>query len=356
MTDPVTLIVLVAAGEAANPTTAAMVRATGDALGGAPVEVRETPGVPTDADALAMETESRASAVIELIWTDANQRQVILRVHLATGRRWVERSIGFMPSDPAGERGRTLGFAAASILPEAAHSPTRSDGLPTQPPAAPAPTPSEAPAEERAPRLDAPRPSSASPDTVFPPAATEASTSVLAPSPGTHRPHVEIDLLAVGGVGIGGNATGAGGGAAVGWFATQGLSLRVGASERAGSLDVAEATVFTLLINAGVALHPWRPTRSHPFGLSVRADYLLARQSATHFDSDDPAPVTRSRWLSGVDAVADVSWILSTEIEAILGIGLEDVLSPTYINVRDQRVANLPALRAVGEAGFRLRF
>jgi hypothetical protein len=80
------------------------------------------------------------------------------------------------------------------------------------------------------------------------------------------------------------------------------------------------------------------------------------RQSATHFDSDDLSPVTLARWLSGADAVADVTWAFSTEVEALLGVGLEVVFSPTYINVRDERVGTLPPVRALGEAGFRLRF
>src|ERR1700733_11188161 len=103
MTDPLALIVLVAAGDAANPTTIAMARATGDALSGASVEVRETPAEPTDADALAVERQSNVETVIELIWSDAEHRHVTLRVHLVTSHRWVERSIGFMSSDPASE-------------------------------------------------------------------------------------------------------------------------------------------------------------------------------------------------------------------------------------------------------------
>ena len=193
---------------------------------------------------------------------------------------------------------------------------------------------------------------------VVSPAASNGPTTVEAPNVPRppRRAKVEIDLLATGGIGIPGSAGGAGGGGAVGWVATDALTLRIGASERAGSLDAAQATVFMLLLDAGVAWHPWRATRSRPLGLSVRADYLLVRQSATHFDSDDPAPVTLSRWLSGADAVADLTWTFSSEVEALLGVGLEDLLSPTHINVRDVRVATLPPLRVLGEAGFRLRF
>ncbi len=112
----------------------------------------------------------------------------------------------------------------------------------------------------------------------------------------------------------------------------------------------------TFVGSAGIAVHPWQPTRSDPFTVSFRVDYLLVRESAAHFDSDDPSPVALVRWLSGVDTFIDAGWLLSSQIAVVAGVGLEDVWSPTYVNVRDVRVATLPPLRAVAEAGFQLRF
>ncbi len=117
MADPVTLVILLAAGEAASPTASAMAQGARDAFAGTVAEVRETPGVPTDADAIAAESPSRPDAVAELIWRDPDHRSATLRVHLRQSHRWIERSFAFAASDPAAERGRTLGFAVASILP-----------------------------------------------------------------------------------------------------------------------------------------------------------------------------------------------------------------------------------------------
>src|SRR5450432_3008038 len=100
MADPVTLIILVAAGEAASPGAAAMAQATRDALTHASVEVRETPGVPTDEDARTIEESSRPDAVVELIWDDPDHRRVTLRVHMVRARRWLERSMAYAPTDP----------------------------------------------------------------------------------------------------------------------------------------------------------------------------------------------------------------------------------------------------------------
>jgi hypothetical protein len=169
-----------------------------------------------------------------------------------------------------------------------------------------------------------------------------------------------VDLLAAGAMGIADShdtaGDTAGGGAAVEWFVLRALSLRLGVMDRVGSLDVAAATMSTLVTSAGIALHPWQPTPSQPFTVSFRADYVLVRESATHLDSDDKSPVTAARWVSGVDTFVDASLLLSSQIAAVAGIGLEDVGAPTYVYLRDVREATLPVFRAVVEGGFQLRF
>src|ERR1035438_10436632 len=166
MVDPVTLIVLVAAGEVAGPTASAMVRATHDALGGATVDVRETRGQPTDEAALAAEGTFHPDAVVELIWDEVDRRRVTLRVHMVRTQRWLERSMTYLASDPIAERGRTLGLAIASILPEIAGEV--------------APGPSSAPR----PAASAPRPASASASPSAPSSASgPASASSSVPPP-----------------------------------------------------------------------------------------------------------------------------------------------------------------------------
>jgi hypothetical protein len=392
MADPVTLVILVAVGEAASPAATAMTQGAHDAFAGTVTEVRETPTVPTDSDALSTEGTSRPDAVAELIWRDAEHRRATLRVHLRQSRRWIERSFTFAATDPAAERGRTLGFAVASILPEAAKpAPPTSAPTPAQTSmaaqtttqaaaaaqtftpaqaAAPAqtPTPSQASTAQPSSPSQSPSPTSASTRSQTSAPGLEPSLRARsdADSPGRESaslvdagplrdPRLGIDLLAAGETGIDGPQA-AGGGAALEWFALRMFSLRVGAIERAGTLDVAHAVTSTLVTSVGVAVRPWQPTRSVPFSVSLRADYILVRQSATHFDSDDLSPVTDARWLSGADSFVDGSWLLSSQIAAVAGVGLEDVGSPTYVLMRDVRVATLPALRAVAEAGFQLRF
>jgi hypothetical protein len=391
MVDAVTLIVLVAAGEAASPTATAMVHAAREALGGAAIDVRETNGPPTDAAALAAEGAFHPDAIVELIWDEVDHRHATLRVHMARTQRWLERSMTYGPSDPVAERGRTLGLAIASILPEVAVAPASAPAPPALAPPALAPPalapPALAPPALAPPALAPPAPPASAPPPPPPPAHTPTPTpapvsapapapapapaSMPAPGPaervddqappraGLQRAHLEVDLVGSGAAGIGATANAAnaiGGGLFVGWFPVASLSLRLGASERAGSLDVAEASVLAFAASSGIAFHPWQASRSRPIDLALRADYLLVRQSATHFDSDDPSPVSQARWLSGVDAVADVAWLLSSDVAAMAGIGVEDLLAPTYVNVRQVRVATIPPVRLVAEVGVRLRF
>ncbi|MGH7434868.1 MAG: hypothetical protein ACRENE_04270, partial [Polyangiaceae bacterium] len=144
MTDPLVIVLLVGAGGAVDPTSsrtaAAMVRTLGPEYR---VEVREVgAGEPGDADALAVEQRTHATAVFELTWTDVNHRQALLRAHIGKTGRWVERTVGFRTADAAAERGRTLGFASGSMLPQtAAGEPDEASAAPPSRDATPKPRP-----------------------------------------------------------------------------------------------------------------------------------------------------------------------------------------------------------------------
>ncbi|HXX70243.1 MAG TPA: hypothetical protein VEK07_23895 [Polyangiaceae bacterium] len=196
MADAVTLIVLVAASEASSPTTRAMTHAMHEALGpSAHVIVHETSGDPNDAEALAAERKDGSDAVVELVWADAHHREATLRAHIARSRRWLERSLTFRPSDAEAERGRTLGFTAASVLPEVepvtggtpeSPSPDHSAGGGASPSAPPAGSGSAEPAPAPGPPTPPTTPttpvSSAAPTTAPPPAPPPPAAPPLAPS------------------------------------------------------------------------------------------------------------------------------------------------------------------------------
>jgi hypothetical protein len=339
MGDPFTVVILVAAGSAADPTTYAIERSASAALGrSARVLVREAAAAPTDAEALAA-APAGPCAIVEMSWSDRAHHAAVLRVHVAGNDagngasngagsgRWLDRTIGFGPNDADAERARTLGFALASMIPDAAAAPE-----PEEPPP-PAPSASVSPG----------LPPVAEPDRAEP-------DSWISPG------HFALDMFAVGAAGLGSPVQTAGAEGALEAFLTPPFSLRFGGSVRAGSVSVAHGSVLSLMGTAGVAIHPWRPGRGRPFGASFRVDYVIAGQSLSHDSPAGSTTSTRSRALSGADAVAELEWRCAPGVELLLGAGIEEVFATTYVDLNGLRVATLPPTSALGEAGLRLPF
>jgi hypothetical protein len=336
MADPLTILLFVAAGEGSDATTRAMARATREALGpAATVEVRETPTRLTDDAALIAEQLARADAVVDLTWTDPAHRNATLRVHIARSGRWIGRSIGFMPSDASTERGRTIGFAVVSMLPEPADQPP--PAADAAPPPAPLPSPLPAP----------PPPLAALPQ-------ADERPHPKAPPP---MPSFALDLFAMGSWGVYGNGMdGGGGGVAGAWFPLPALSLRLGVGVRAGSIGLVQTSALNAPMTVGAGWHPIRATPSHPFGVSMRAGYVLLYESLQYTRLGGGG--MKDGWLSGVSAVVDAAWLFSPDVEAYFGPGLELEFGKTIVSatVPSPAETTLSPLRAIVEVGVRVRF
>jgi hypothetical protein len=120
-----------------------------------------------------------------------------------------------------------------------------------------------------------------------------------------------------------------------------------------GTVAEADATTLYLLGTAGVALHPVRARPGRPLGLALRVDYVGMRQSISSLRFSGEG---HDRWLSGVDGVVEGDWLFAPDVEVVLGLGLADLFLPTYVDVQSATVATIPPVRALAEAGFRLRF
>jgi hypothetical protein len=346
---PLTIVILVAAGGASEPATLAIERATSEALGrDARVIVRESTGPPSDGEALAVAEEANGGAVVEVAWGERGHRVATLRLHLAGRPRWTDRTIGFRAADADSERGRTLGFALASMLPE----PNASLDAPFPAPA-PAPTPASAPMLASAP-TPAPAPTLASAATPAT-ASTFAIVEIVPPWRSDGDLRWAVDLFGLGATALGGQVQSAGGGAALETFLFSLLSVRIGGAVRAGELGSARARTLILLASAGLALHPWR-RQSHVFGAALRVDYVMMNQSVTPFSATGADLSTRARLLSGVDALVETEWRLGEGTDLLAGAGIEEMLATTYVDLNGHRVATVPGTNFVAEAGLRLRF
>ena len=331
MGGPLTVVVMVAAGGAAEPTTMAIERAANEALGRtARVVVREAMGTPTDGEALAAASEANEGAVAEVTWSDRGHRVATVRVHLPGRRRWMGRTLGFGAADADSERGRTIGLALVSMLPD--------------------PDPAAPPQEAPAPVVTiAPPPARARPE----PEIEEK------PAPDTNPPgglHYAMGFFGLGAAGLGSNVLAAGGGAAFETFLTSRFGVRIGGAVRGGDVDGAPARTLTLMATAGLELRPWPTSSARALGASLRADYVLMNQTVTHSSTSGTDLSTMARPLSGLDVVAGAEWRLGESADLVTGVGLEEMFATTYVDLNGRHMATLPPLTAFAEAGVRLRF
>lgn len=128
----VVVVVMVAAGDAADPETRAMVRTLERSLEqGSTVLVQETSSVPSDLAAEAAARAQSAESVVVIAWPGRFRARVRVR---STSGTWATREMQFSPGDQPDERGRTVGLIAATMVPGEL-------GPPPPPPPPPPPTP-----------------------------------------------------------------------------------------------------------------------------------------------------------------------------------------------------------------------
>ncbi len=145
----VSVLVIVSSGEPSDGSTPAMEQALRGALGrDVQVAVRSTAEIASDESLVAAANNEHAGLLVVVVWSD-RPRRATLRIVKPSDGRWTDREIRFDSGDAATERGRTVGFALASMVPDEALAPPPA----APPPPAPPPTPASmrSPAESLAP-------------------------------------------------------------------------------------------------------------------------------------------------------------------------------------------------------------
>ncbi len=318
------LLVLIVAHETQDPIGMAFERAARGVLGPeAQVALLAVSADPPDEESVAR--GAGMDGVIELSWS-RDGSSALIHCYMVKERRWIDREVRFGSRSPdaereAAERGRLLGFAAAAMFADApADGPER--------------LVQKAPAPPEQPRLVR----------SAPPATAAADL------PSRSR---RLEFAGVASTGVEGTAAGLG--------ATAGLRLRWTGplwgrgffGGRAGNIPEAQAATRTVLLGAGLALSgpDWRWGE-----VGVRLDVMASYFAASHLSEDDVAPVTRSRWLPAADLVAEVGARVAGTAGIFAGAGLEAALGRTEVYTHGKRVAVVPALRLIGEIGFRTGF
>jgi hypothetical protein len=313
MTPAVVLAILVATGEAGSPATAAMATAAAEVVGGeSAVRVVEATAL-SDDEALRVERGLSTRVVVQLAWVDAQHLRARLRLHAERTDRWIDRDFAFGIADTPSERGRALGFAMASMLPEGD-------------PSIPIVTRDEPPREPAPPLLE----------------------------PG--RNAIAAALLA--GAGLGGPADGLGGRVTYERFVTSEASLGVSVAGRLGRISSLDARELTSSLGVGGALWPVAPTGTNRVGLAIRAEALLVYETVAHADA-----AGTTQWkgyaLPGGALRLEGTLRLARALELMVGGGAEvafGTVDVTVLAAGGSGSVHVPATRGVAEAGVRTRF
>jgi hypothetical protein len=326
----IVLAIVVATQNIDDDATEAMRATAAEAIGGEDSVVVREVEVPSDAEALRIERTVHARNVAQVVWLDTTHTRARVRVHVSDTGRWTERSITFSAVDTSVERGRALGFAVTSMLPEEALSARPHRPLPRPEPPPAGPTETESPDDLR----------------------------------------TALRLGGIGSVGLGGIAGGVGGSIAGEFFVTPAVSVRIGFGGRSGAVPALAGTDLAGYAGVGGSFWPLPPGHNRRIAVGVRADALALYHSVSNNLLGDFVVRRQSKWLPGIDVLGEVALSLLPALEIIGSLGVEVAFGSTPL-VRQQvigdgttsmgtpaepPVGTLPVFRGVAEAGIRVSF
>jgi hypothetical protein len=335
MTDPLVVLVFLAPADAFDPAKSTIATGAERYLHDAVVIVRERPSTPTDAEVLEVGDRVHATNVASVVWEDSRHERV--RVHLHRPEGWFDHAFSFTPADAPSERGRAIGLILASMIAgEVKGEEVASETVPSPPPS-PAPTPG----------IEPPRPEPA------PSPGGGAEAPVRQPAP-TTRPPIRGWGAALASAALDGAANGLGPSIELMGKLREPLRLRIGGAARFGRIDSAGATSLDTSMSVGPALALWRTEGPVPLDLSLAVDFLAVRESVDRARLG--IVTTRSRWISGADAMLELGWRAVGRFVLLAHVGGGIALGVTPIQVGDTRVATIPALRAITDLGIGICF
>ena len=323
----VSVLVIVASGEPSDGSTTAMEQALRGALGrDVPIAVRSAAEGASDESLVATASSEHAALLVVVVWSE-RPRRATLRIVKPSEGRWTDREIRFDSADVPTERGRTVGFALASMVPEDALTP------PDRPPAPPPAPPVE----------------SASPSAGRTPPESPSPLYLPGPNP------LALEAAALAATALGGYGGGLGGVFAVRIPLGAGFALRGAMSLRGGEVAPAQATSRVIVGGAGVSWQPWLDARRR-WALGGRFDALVIHHDLGHLSQDDPEVAHLSRFLPGFDVALEGAYRFADRAAFVGALGTEIALGTTEIVVRDHTVASLTPGRILGELGLRVSF
>ena len=327
---------MIAVSEVSAPTTDAMTGAVAEALGPDTALVLRSSVTPSDAEALACEHDLGAAAVARVLWDGPEQTVGVLRAHLRRPDRWIERRVTFSSADSRAERGRTLGYALASLL---LGDPKREEAAATPLVTGPA----------RAAPAARPVPSTAVSSPV-----TTVSLPLASAWPSADD-GLSLDLAALATRGVGGPANGLGAALHAEYGMGHRLFLRGGTSLRTGDVPELDGGDTVATVGGGLAFRPWAREAGRPVGLGLILEAVAIYHSLSHraVDGDN---LRQGRLIGGAAVGLEGEWAIGRSFDLCLGLGGEVAVGSTDVTVATHRIATIPALRITSQLGLRRHF
>ena len=325
MSTAIVLAIVIATQDVDDQATDAMRATAAEALGSEDVVAVREVAAPSDSEALRIEQSLRSKTVAEVTWLDAARTRARVRVHVVETNRWTERIIAFSSVDTPVERGRALGFAVTSMLPE----------------------------EELA--------------------------------AGPHRraergPEPELrSSLRVSAAGSTGQGGGLGGSLAGEFFLTPSLLVRLGFAGRQVDLEglkannpsASDPSDLVGYAAVGVGYWPLRAAPDRRLTAGLRVDLLaiyhgVTRPSLTLEGTTMELGTTHaSKWLPGMDALGELGLNVLGSLEIVTSLGIEVAFGESALEIQQQvngmprgqsQASQLPFIRGVAELGIRMSF
>jgi hypothetical protein len=349
-----TLIVLISAGEGSQELALhdAVQTALGDNVS---VNVRVTAPLPDAPNAQELVVTSGVDAIAIVDWLDVARRHAEVRLYRRGEHSWLQRTVEFGSEDSALEKGRTLGFAIAAMLPDAAQAAPKpgSESQPASDASRPAPSENVSSAASAAPAPIATTTPAPSPP---PPAASE--------HPETATPGVTAEKHASGSRGTGSidaalsgalvpGGTGGGFGGSLGGqldVGAGGLSPRLDLAARAGAVAAIEGRSLTLDVAPGLAWAPLGRSSASALAWELRLAALVRYVEVSH---EGALSETRSRWLPGARLSVAGLWWFTESWALVLSVGADATFGKTEIFWKEAEVASIPPLSLLLGLGVR---
>ena len=330
MGTPTIVVILVAAGAADSTAAIEMTRSAEEALDpGTLVTVRE--GLPvTDGQAVNLATSLHADSVVTITW-QADGRSAHLHVYSTRVAAWKDRDISFGADDAEKERGSTIGFAIAAMVPR---HPAESTP-PSEVRAAPLPTPA-------VPHVDVQGTKDARPEIA------DQREPEQGPSPTSSAHHGRIDLLGNTGAALGGGGFGLGAELGVCWEVSSAFCLRMGGGywsylRNDVSLSLAQA-------KAGLGWDLLRKDGRRPLVLGLRGDAVASLQNASGMRANG------TRWMPSIAVAANAAWYVTTSLALVAEIGTDVSFGTTAVYLGADRATTFPNVRIFSGLGGRVQF